>query len=190
MNDLDRHLSGIAAGDVDAFGRWLAEAESPLRNSLRRFAASVDTEAVLQESLLRVWQVAPRFEPDGRPNGLLRLGYRITRNLAISEVRRARVKPVDPALLAAGIDAQTQSMPAPPDPHLRAQIERCRDQLPARPALALDARLSSRGGVPDADLATSLGMKRNTFVQNISRARKLLADCLEKHGVDLALERV
>jgi RNA polymerase sigma-70 factor (ECF subfamily) len=30
-----------------------------------------------------------------------------------------------------------------------------------------------------------LGMKLNTFLQNFTRARKLLADCLRSRGVDL-----
>jgi hypothetical protein len=28
-------------------------------------------------------------------------------------------------------------------------------------------------------------MRLNTFVQNLSRARKLLAECLSRHGVEL-----
>ena len=90
MIDLDAHLPAIQAGDADAFGRWLAGAEPGLRESLRSFAASVDTEAVLQESLLRTWQVAPRVVSDGKPNTLLRLAVRIARNLAVSERRRLR----------------------------------------------------------------------------------------------------
>ena len=79
--DLDEHLAEIQAGDPDAFGRWIAAAEPTLRETLRSFAAVVDTEAVLQEALLRVWQVAPRFVRDGEPNGLFRLAVRIARNL-------------------------------------------------------------------------------------------------------------
>jgi len=70
--DLDAHLAAIATGDADAFGRWVAGAEAPLRGALRSFAARVDTEAILQEALLRVWQVAPRVALDGKPNALLR----------------------------------------------------------------------------------------------------------------------
>src|SRR5688572_2571793 len=81
-------VAAIASGDTGAFTRWMRGAERPLRESLRRYAASVDTEAVLQETLLRVWQVAPRFTHDGEPNGLLRLAVRIAHNLAISELRR------------------------------------------------------------------------------------------------------
>ncbi|MBA3397052.1 MAG: sigma-70 family RNA polymerase sigma factor, partial [Deltaproteobacteria bacterium] len=94
-SDLDLHLGAIVAGDTRAFARWLAGAEPPVRESLRSFARVVDVEAVLQEALLRVWQVAPRFVADGRPNGLLRLGVRIARNLAVSEVRRTRAVPVE-----------------------------------------------------------------------------------------------
>src|SRR3954452_20513699 len=87
--DLDEHLAAIQAGDADAFERWVAAAEATVRLALRSFAARVDTEAVLQETLLRIWQVAPRFVPDGRPNALVRLAVRTARNLAISDVRRA-----------------------------------------------------------------------------------------------------
>ena len=76
-------LDGIRTGDQMIFARWLSLAEGRLRDSLRPFATRVDVEAVLQESLVRVWQVAPRFVPDGRPDALLRLAIRIARNLAI-----------------------------------------------------------------------------------------------------------
>ena len=53
MADLDRHFPQIAAGDDGAFALWLAGAEPELRDGLRAFAATVDTEAVIQEALLR-----------------------------------------------------------------------------------------------------------------------------------------
>ena len=88
--DLDAHLDGIAAADPGAFARWVAGAEHGLRDGLRSFAASVDVEAVLQEALLRTWQIAPRVRPDGRPNALFRMAATIARNLALSELRRRR----------------------------------------------------------------------------------------------------
>jgi RNA polymerase sigma-70 factor (ECF subfamily) len=185
--DLDAELSSIIAGDADAFGRWLAGAERPVRESLRSFAAVVDVEAVLQEAMLRVWQVAPRFAPDGRPNGLLRLGVRIARNLAISEVRRRRAVPAEPGDVEAA-HAASEPSPSPPDPMLRAAIRGCRDQLPAKPRQALDARLAGAGGAGDPDLAESLGMRLNTFLQNVTRARQLLAECLRRRGVILDVE--
>jgi RNA polymerase sigma-70 factor (ECF subfamily) len=177
MENLDVHAAAIAAGDAHAFGRFLAGAEQPLRASLARFAASVDTEAVLQESLLRLWQVAPRFVHDGRENGLLRLAARIARNLAIDAARRSRAQWAVP-------DEAPVLAPHPPDPLLRAAIVRCREALPKRPSAALSARLDSAGGEPDTILAARLGMQLNTFLQNFTRARRLLADCLRDAGVD------
>jgi len=185
--DTDAELPSIVAGDADAFGRWLAGAERPVRESLRSFAAVVDAEAVLQEALLRVWQVAPRFVPDGRPNGLLRLAVRIARNLAVSEVRRLRAVPAEPAALEASL-AEAEPPPRPPDPMLREAIRACREQLPAKPRQALDARLAGGGAAGDPDLAASLGMRLNTFLQNFTRARQLLAECLRRRGVHLDVE--
>ena len=182
--DLDVHLLEIATGDVEAFARWMASAESTVRLSLRSFAGVIDVEAVLQESLLRVWQVAGRFERDGMPNGLLRLGIRIARNLAVSEVRRTRATPVEPDDLEVALGVE----PDEPDPMLREAITDCRDKLPPKPRQALDARLANAGGSDDADIAESLGMKLNTFLQNFTRARQMLADCLRKKGVDIELE--
>ena len=185
--DLDAHLPSIIAGDADAFGRWLAGAERPVRESLRSFATVIDAEAVLQEALLRVWQVAPRFVPDGRPNALLRLGVRIARNLAVSEVRRRRAVPTEPEDVEAAL-AEDERPVTPPDPMLRDAILMCREALPERPRQALDARLASGGGAGDGDLAESLGMRLNTFLQNFTRARQMLAECLRRRGVILDVE--
>src|SRR5215813_8673260 len=128
--ELDVHLAAIIGGDTRAFGAWLAGAEPHVRDSLRSFARSIDVEAVLQETLLRVWQVAPRFVPDGRANGLVRLAVRIGRTLAISEVRRTRATPVagdDLEHVLAASEAPQRS----PDPLLRRAIGECRDKLPA-----------------------------------------------------------
>lgn len=182
--DLDEHLGAIQSGDADAFGRWMSRAEPGLRASLKGFARVVDTEAVLQEALLRVWQVAPGFTPDGRPNALLRLASRVARNLAISEARRSRVHPAELETLERAAEVE---VPAPPDPHLRRRIQECREGLPAKPAQALAARLE-QAGLPDLTLAEALGMTKNTFLQNFTRARKLLVECLEKAGVRLAEE--
>jgi RNA polymerase sigma-70 factor (ECF subfamily) len=177
--DLDMHLPAIGAGDPESFALWMAGAEPPLRRALRRFAADLDTEAVLQETLLRVWQVARRVEPDGRPNALLRFAHRVARNLALSMLRAAREIPDGDA----GADLADE--PRAPDPLLRRALAACRERLPRRPAQALDARLDASGAEPDAALARRLGMTTNTFLQNFTRARKLLADCLRARGVEL-----
>lgn len=189
MMDPDALLPAIAAGDDQAFEAWLAGAEHRVRLSLRRFAAYVDTEAVLQEALLRVWQVAPRVKADGQHDPLLRLAIRIGRNLAISDLRRARLTPVD----VEELERLAASDPGPPeprvgDPLLRRTIRECRDLLPTKPGLALTARLQNAGTEPDNALAVRLGMRLNTFLQNITRARRHLEDCLRRRGIDLVVE--
>ena len=154
-----------------------------MRESLRSFASVVDVEAILQEALLRVWQVAPRFVPDGAPNGLLRFGVRVARNLAVSEVRRTKARPapeaeIEQARAEQGVAAET------PDPLLRGVLARCYELLPDQPRRVLDLRLS-RPGEADLALAETLGMRINTFLQNFGRARKLLGECLRKNGVDV-----
>lgn len=173
MIDLDVHLAAIVAGDADAFASWMAGCEQRIRDSLRSFASVVDVEAVLQETLVRVWQVAPRFEPDGQPNGLVRFAVRIGRNLAVSELRRTRAQPV------AELDPGAGELAAP-DPMLRRAIVECRDKLPPKPREVLDARLT---GGDDGELAEALGMRLNTFLQNFTRARQLLAECLRRRGI-------
>jgi len=180
-----QQLASIGAGDDAAFGRWIAGAEPSLRQSLRAFATLLDTEAVLQEALLRVWQVAPKFVSDGKPNALLRFAVTTTRNAAISELRRSAPTKEQLDALEHELAAEAEAQPSAPDPFLREAILECRKKLPRQPGLALEQRLSSGGKQDDAALALQLGMKTNTFLQNYGRARKLLAECLRKRGVDL-----
>jgi len=186
--DLDEHLAGIASGDAAAFGRWVAGAEPELRRGLRRFAVYVDVEAVLQEALLRVWQVAPRHSGDGRPNGLLRLAVRVARNLSLDELRRQRLGATVVEAVARAAESDGAPQPAAPDPFLRQAVAECRERLGGKPAAALSARLESGGVTSDRALADAAGMKPNTFLQNITRARRLLARCLRGKGIDLELE--
>jgi RNA polymerase sigma-70 factor (ECF subfamily) len=190
MTDLDVHLLEIVNGDRAAFGRWVAGAEATLRGSLRSFAASVDVEAVVQETLLRIWQVAGRVQPDGRPNGLLRFALRAGRNLALSEARRRRAVPAtdDEEGFERMVKRIADEGPAPADPFLRRAIQICLGLLPARPHEAIQARLEAAGGESDQEIADRLGLKLNTLLQNVTRARRALAECLTRRGVNLKEE--
>jgi len=185
MTDELATLRAIAAGDLDAFGRWVTGVESSVRLSLRAFAAVVDTEAVLQEAFLRVWQVSHRFESDGKPNALLRFTVVTARNLALSELRKASPSAEQLDALERELSSHATTSPVTPDPHLREIIKRCREKLPGKPAQALAQRLEDGGRHDDATLAARLDMSLNTFLVNFTRARKFLAECLKKHGVDL-----
>lgn len=184
MTDELQLLGAMASGDANAFARWSSSVEVPLRVSLRAFATSVDTEAVLQETLLRIWQVAPRFTHDGKPNALLRFAMRTARNVAVSECRK-KGTPATQESLEQHEHLEQHVAPVTPDPHLRAQIGKCREKLPKQPRAVLEQRLSSGGDADDTELASRIGMSLNTFLQNFTRARKFLRECLEKAGVNL-----
>ena len=113
--------------------------------------------------------------------------------LAVSEARRLRrIEPGEMEALLRQTDLPEElrtALPAASDPHLRRLLEECRELLPPKPKAALHARLGSGGAMPDRTLAQHLGMRLNTFLQNITRARRFLAECLRKRGVDLELER-
>ena len=181
MIDLDAELPAIQAGDEVAFARWIAGAEMAVRGSLRRFAATVDTEAVMQETLFRIWQVARRCERDGRPNSLMRLAIRVAVNLALSEIRRPGHDIIDDA--APDLIEIPDPAPVFPDPLLRDRIKECLGRVPGMPAKAILARLGAGGRESDKMLAGRLGMRLNTFLQNVTRARRLLAECLAGFGI-------
>jgi RNA polymerase sigma-70 factor (ECF subfamily) len=183
MHDTDAELGLIQSGDADAFARWIASVERTLRLSLKSFAATVDVEAVLQEALLRTWNVAARVEPDGKPDALFRMALRIARNLAISEHRKTRrLVSDDDALVSLADDVS----PPPVDTLLLERVRECNTRLPEKPRQALAARLASMGADPDEVLAARLSMRLNTFLQNFTRARKLLLECLRAMGIDIA----
>jgi RNA polymerase sigma-70 factor (ECF subfamily) len=182
MTAIDQAYAAVRAGDPRGFEAWMRLVELPLRASLRSFAMAVDVEAIMQEGLLRMWQLAPTLALEGS-DASLRYAARMMRNLALAEARRLR------RVSATDLDdlerlSEQQIDPAPiPDPALRRLIRRCLDALPQRPRAALRARLESGGRLPDRALAEQLAMRLNTFHQNIGRARQLMRDCLQRHGV-------
>lgn len=183
--DRDALLPAIASGDVQAYAVWLGHAEPRVRLSLAKFARAVDSEAVVQETLLRIWQVAPRVSVDARGDTLVRLAIQIAHNLAIDYVRRdRRLARAELAELLELTPPALDDSP-PPDPLLRAVISACVDQLPKQPAAALGARIANAGHDPDETLAARVGMQLNTFLKNFGRARALLLDCLKNKGVSL-----
>ena len=182
MRDLDEFLPAIQARDQEALARWLAGAERPLRLSLRRFARQVDTEAVMQETLLRVWLGAARCRPDGTPNALLRLAVTTARHLAIDAIRHDRPGSFGDF----GSDSPLSVDPSPPpDPLFASRILECLEQLHGQPRAAMLARLEVAGSRPDKSLAAALGMTLNTFLQNVTRARRLIAECLRRRGIEV-----
>lgn len=86
MNDDDRLMIGIQAGDAGAFDELVDRYESPLVGFFLRNSRDVQlSEDLTQETLLRVYNQAWDYIPSGRFRGWM---YRIARNLLIDNVRR------------------------------------------------------------------------------------------------------
>jgi len=182
LTEIDSAYRRVRRGDHEGFSVWVRRVEMPLRGTLRSFARSVDVEAVLQEGLLRMWTLAPTLELQG-DNASLRYATVLVRNLASNEARRLRnVDQLDSEKIEHDPDLATDPDP-PADPGLRRVILGCIEKIPRQPRRAMMARVLSDGAEPDEVLATGLQMQANTFRQNVVRARRHLADCLESHGV-------
>ena len=107
------------------------------REPARRSRAVIDVEAVLQEALLRVWQVAPRFVARRRAERPV-----AARGADRAQPRGQRGAPARARRRSRRSRSRSPSR-ATPDPLLREAIADCRDKLPAKPRQALDARLAA-----------------------------------------------
>jgi DNA-directed RNA polymerase specialized sigma24 family protein len=181
---LEKAFTRAGLGDADAFAEWMRMVEHPLRRSLARFARYLDVEVVVQETFLRMWLAATNHERclEGE-NASLKFAFRVARNVVREELRRMRPSQIVGEEALDGLP-ESGIVPEFPDPFLRRAIVECFDRLPAQPKTALNARIQG-GYLPDRDLAEMVRMRLNTFLQNIVRARKLMAECLESRGVQL-----
>jgi DNA-directed RNA polymerase specialized sigma24 family protein len=182
MTEVDELWSRIPLDGERAFGQWAGRVERPVRLYLRPWAASVDVECIVQEALLRMWLRAndDGAEPLTGENASLRFCCRVAWNLARNESRkRARETVTDPQ----GMPEVSVGPEEPSSPGLRQAIADCVQALGEKLRSSLLARLEDRGLSGDVAIAESLAMTKNTFLQNIVRARKQVAACLGGKGV-------
>ena len=183
MSEVDRLFAAARDGDLPSFEEWMGSVELPIRLSLRRFARAVDAESIVQETFLRMWVLANDKERtlEGG-NASLRFALGVARNLARSEARRTGRE----LLLPPEDLPEVEVPPDPPsDPGLRKAILDCIEKIARKPLAALRARLNWGALRPDREIAAIAGMTTNTFLQNITRARKQVAGCLERQGIEL-----
>jgi DNA-directed RNA polymerase specialized sigma24 family protein len=183
VSEIDELWNDACSGNEDEFGDWMGRVERPIRRSLAPFAQAVDAEGIVQEAFLRMWELAkdPDRELTGE-NASLRFAIVLARNLARNEARkRGRMLFLPPEDLP---DAIVESAP-PADPFLARALRECFDRLARKPLEAMRARLQHGAEQPDRTIAAGLGMTVNTFLQNVVRARRQLAECMSGKGIDV-----
>lgn len=180
MSEIDELWARVWRGDREAFGDWMGRVERPIRRSLSRFARNVEPEVVVQETLMRMWVLAQKSDRElNGADASLRFAIRMARNIALNELRRrGREVPLPED------DDFEQTPPEPPsDPALARAIRDCLDRLAGQPLKAMRARIELGHQMADKVLAQMLGMTTNTLLQNIVRARRQIAGCLEGKGI-------
>ena len=165
----------------------MGRVERPIRAGLVRFARAVDLEVVMQETFLRMWLLATKSPMvlEGEIASL-RMALAVARNVAREELRRSKRGASVPLEDLEDSHALAIEPEPGPDPGLARAIRDCMERIPGRPRIAIELRIARGHSRSDHDLAESLGLKLNTFLQHIVRARKSLAECLRKKGVELA----
>lgn len=182
MTEVDELWLRACAHDKRAFGDWAGRVERPVRRSLSAFARAIDAEGVVQETLLRMWYFALEegLTLTGE-NASQRYACAFARNLARNMARRHRREHLLPPEEMPE-DPEVMPISRPRDPFLLQHIQDCLAALKGKLRTAMNARLK-HGHQPDEVVAGMLKMKKNTFLQNIVRARVQLDACLTKKGV-------
>ncbi|MDE2514772.1 MAG: RNA polymerase subunit sigma [Rhodospirillales bacterium] len=129
----------IAAGDESAFALLMRRHAARLARRMRAMVGAAYAEDLTQETLLRAWCAAGRF--DAAKGSIGAWLDRIARNLAIDHLRRAApmALPLDPAWPSAAPDALARLA-------AREQAARLRQGMRSLPATQRLALLGQDGG--------------------------------------------
>jgi RNA polymerase sigma-70 factor (ECF subfamily) len=176
----DRDLMvAIAAGDEAAFGR-LVGAETP---RLLRFARSIltaapaEAEEVVQEALIRLWQYAGDWQPNGRVSTWL---HQVVYRLCIDSNRRRR-----PSVAIGTVEGELEDESPRADHGLvRADdvrmVQAAIGRLPERQRTAL--LLCHYQDLGQAEAAAVMGIGESAYESLLARARRHLRVWLAPDG--------
>lgn len=180
----DALMLRYGAGDAEA-ARLLVSRLAPrvLRLAQRLLRDGAEAEDVTQEAMLRLWQIAPRWQPgQAAPASWL---HRVAVNLAIDRMRRRRE--------GVGIDAIDEPVapgPAPAEAMIEADRAQALDlalaQLPERQRAAVVLRHIE--GYSNPEIAEMLGIGVEAVESLTARGKRRLATLLAPRRDDLGYE--
>jgi RNA polymerase sigma-70 factor, ECF subfamily len=175
-DDLSAEMAAIASGDEAALRRvWDRAAPMLLGLCLRLMRRRHAAEDVLQESFVRIWRKAHRYDATlGEPLAWMAA---VTRRVALDHLRRQRGRS------EAELDERDGAAPASDDPltglDLAAtDLARCLDRLPPMQRRAI--LLAYYQGMTHSELASALGAPLGTVKSWVRRGLVGLKECLER----------
>lgn len=177
-------LSRYGAGDAAAARALVARLGPGVLALARRLTGdTAEAEDITQEAMLRLWQIAPRWQAgQAAPASWL---HRVTVNLAIDRLRRRR-----------GVALDAIAEPAAPDPppsealidadRARA-LEAALAQLPERQRIAVVLRHIE--GYANPEIAALLDIGVEAVESLTARGKRRLADLLAPRRDELGYDR-
>ena len=179
----DALLARYATGDALA-ARLLVERLAPrvMRVSQRLLQDTAEAEDVTQEAMLRLWKIAPRWEPGGaQPSTWL---HRVAVNLATDRLRRRR-----------GVDFE--DIPEPDDPapgavegmidgERRRALDEALALLPDRQRVAVVLRHLE--GMTNPEIGVAMGIGVEAVESLTARGKRRLAQLLAGRRDELGYE--
>ncbi len=175
-------MTAVTTHDASAFTRLIDRHLEPLRAFLYRTCGNAaDAEELAQETFLRLWRQAHRWQP-GRVRFTTWL-YRIGRNLAIDGFRKHREQTTE--VLPEPVDEGHALDTALERSRLQARVRRAIAQLPERQRTAL--LLCHYQGMSNVEAAAVLEVSIDALESLLSRARRALKLAL-KADIDYQME--
>ena len=180
----DALLGRYAAGDPSA-ARLLVDRLAPrvLRLATRLLQDRAEAEDVTQEAMLRLWQIAPRWQEGGaQPATWL---HRVAVNLATDRLRRRRSVDID------SIDEPDDPAPAAVETMIEDDRRRALDEalaeLPERQRVAVVLRHLE--GMTNPEIGAAMGIGVEAVESLTARGKRRLAQLLSGRRNDLGYDR-
>jgi len=177
---LDDHalMARVAHRDEGAFEELtVRHLKSMIAVSQRILRNAAEADEVAQESFLRLWTQAPRWDPNG--TGCVRTWLsRVVTNLSLDRLRRRRSVPLDD--IDEIEDLAQGAFDTLKDQDRKKLVQRLLDTLPERQKVAVI--LSYFEEMTGRDIALSMELTEGAVESLLVRARRTLRDGVKKWG--------
>lgn len=180
----DDRLMALYAGGDAAAARVLTDRFLPraYATACRLLADAGDAEDVAQEAMIRLWHIAPKWEP-GRARVSTWL-HRVVSNLCIDRMRKRRSMSPMPKDIADDRPSVTDDLQAA---ERKQRLLDALAKLPERQRLAVEMRLLE--GFSNPQIAAELGVSVAAVESLTARGKRALTHSLSHQRATLGYER-